>query len=174
MAEDDGGPETPDEDKPVTDAEPTNGSSIAAQAEEEAPLEPEEPAMQGDGQLSLAGLGLARRTAVVSHVAFQSARKEIEGRMDPNRDHVFVVKGRVAGANVDYTRADDNAEVSSAAAAQKVRPVAVRRVAPSLEAVVMQLGALDPEVQEEVAGRLATVLEEYVPEEEHERTLALA
>lgn len=167
------GPEKPEGPKAAHDGQPNGGKNVAETAVEEE-TEVQESPMEGDGQLTLGGLGVPRRASTVAHVSMQSARREIDGRLDPERDHVFIVKGRVAGVSADYTRIDDaSAKISSAAATQKVRPLSIGRVAVELEEAVSLMGAIPKEAAAQAARELTTLLERHVSEEERERHLAL-
>jgi hypothetical protein len=159
------GPEKDEDPGAALDGEPSsNGKSIADQAEEEAPLEQQEPPMIGDRQLSLAGFGVPRRVGAVSHVSLMSGRKEIDGVLNPEQDHLMLVKARVKGGSHDYERADETPAIKAATATQNLRPLSIRRIPPEIEAVVQQLMTVEEGDLTAVAERLGSVLEEYLPE----------
>ena len=172
---DDSGPEPPEEPTAARDGAVKGGESVADAATSEEEIQATEPPMEGGGgQLSLRGLGLPARTEVTGHVSVMSARREIDGRLDPQRDHVLIAHARVAGVNTDYKRADDaDAKISSAAATQRLRLLSIGRLAPELEAAAALLVAVPEDDREQAARELVMVLERYVTEEERERIPAL-
>lgn len=166
------GPDAPEEPSAAHDGEPTDngtGSSIADQATDPAPeeeVEVSEPPMRGDGQLSLGGLGLRRSTEIESAISIMSARRPIDGRLDPEKDHVIVLRVRAHGFDGTFRRSDaDSPRIDGATVGLKWRPLSVRRVPPELEEAVHRIPLVEEDQIAELASRINGVIEEYLPED---------
>lgn len=119
------GAEPPEEPTAAHDGEVKDkGESIAEAAEAEAPMVPESPPLEGDKQLSLAGLGKVSKTPVEALVSLMSASVPVRGLLDPDKEGLLLVSFVPAGYNYKPTR-DADRNVDRWKLVQQVRPVYV-------------------------------------------------
>lgn len=113
-------PETP---TAARDGLAGNGNSIADRAEAEPPA-PEPPPVEGDQQLTLAGLG-PRSMAVEVTVSLMSAEVPGSGLLDPDREGQLIVA--FAPAKYEYVPVRDGGRIVRWKLRQSLRPVHVMR-----------------------------------------------
>jgi hypothetical protein len=140
MAEQPTGPEAYEGDETVArDGEPSadelarrrkarDGSPLGEREEEEVQI-PDPPMLEGDRQLTLAGLG-RRGVPIESRVSLMSASVPIDGQLDPDREGVLRVSYEPAGYDYVPVRDTDAAgarKVVRWKLVQKLRPVHIIR-----------------------------------------------
>jgi hypothetical protein len=118
------GAEPPEEPTAAHDGEVKKGESIAEAAEAEAPMVPDAPPLEGDKQLSLAGLGKVSKTPVEATISLMSAAVPIKGLIDPDKEGLLLVRYVPAGYNYRPTR-DADRRVDRWKLIQQLRPVYV-------------------------------------------------
>lgn len=93
-------PEQPDEPTAAKDGagnkvtDIRRGKPLEEQGEDAEPEAPEPPPIEGDHQLSLAGLG-SRRLPITSEVSFMGKSERLEGMFKPEQEVTFVIRCRV-------------------------------------------------------------------------------
>lgn len=111
-----------------------DGSPLGERDEDEVVL-PDPPALEGDRQLTLAGLG-RRGVPIESRVSLMSASVPIDGQLDPDKEGILHVSYEPAGYDYVPVRETDAAGIRKVIRwklVQKLRPTHIIRANLSVE-----------------------------------------
>lgn len=122
----------------VTQLPGRTGKPLEEGAEDEEPEAPEPPAIEGDHQLSLAGLG-SRRLPVTSEVSFMGKSEKLEGMFKPEQEVTFVIRCRVN--KYEYTPERNGNEVVGFKHTHQMRVMGVAKAGTDHAKAMLEMAA---------------------------------